>query len=255
VIDPRSPPRPKQRHVTIADIDDPRAAGLGRAFGDRGPLASIADHAHRSADRDRGPGQVHIPPPQGQGREREAAQREADARANFGAAANTEEAARRTGADAATRTEALVKMNAAASVLQGDQGALQGAAAVRQQAADALTAARARLAALEAELVAAQHAVDNPGRPPRSAVTLTMDLPRQVLSGDLTEAEQAVVRSLGEALASYSGAAADIAERAADAARREQEDRERKRAVFLQPLGGGTWGAAANPATAGRPLP
>lgn len=77
-----------------------------------------------------------------QGREREAAARAEDARGNFAAAALAEESARRMFAPAAERTDALVKMNAAASVLEGDQGALQGAAAVRLQAENDLAAAR-----------------------------------------------------------------------------------------------------------------
>ncbi len=47
------------------------------------------------------------------------------------------------------------------------------------------------------------------------------------MAGDLTESEQAVVRALGEALAGYSGAADDIARRAAEIAVREHQDRDK----------------------------
>lgn len=190
-----------------------------------------------------------------QGREREAAGRVEDARGNFTAAANAEEAARRTHAPAGVRTDALVKMNAAASVLEGDQGALQGAAAVRVQAENDLAAARARLASLEAGLQAAQHALDNPGRPGRSPVTLTMDLARQILAGDLDPAEQAFVRSLGEALAGFSGASEDIASRAVANAERERADRYRRQPAYARPRGDGQVDVIANPITGGRPLP
>lgn len=190
-----------------------------------------------------------------QGREREAEQCTEDARGNFMAAAKAEEAARRCGADAAARTDALVKMNAAASVLQADQGALQGASAVRRQAEDALAAARTQLAGLEDGLEAAQRATDNPGLLLRSVLTLTMDLPRQVLAGDLTEAEQAIVRSLGEALAGYAGAAADIAARAVQLAEEERTGRFRRQPFYARPASGGNVEIIANPATGGRPLP
>lgn len=189
-----------------------------------------------------------------QGREDEAAQRVEDSRENFRGAALAEEAARRTFAPAAERTAALVKMNAAGSVLQGDQGALQGAAVVRQQAADAVGAARIRLAGLEADLKAAQAALDSPGRPPRSAVTLTMDLARQVLAGDLEPGEQAFVRSLGEALAGFSGAAEDIASRAVANAERERREGFRKSPAYLRPRGNGQVDVIANPALSGVPL-
>ena len=174
-----------------------------------------------------------------QGREREAAGRAEDARSNFTGAAQAEEAARRTHAPAAERTDALVKMNAAASVLEGDQGALQGAAAVRVQADNDLAAARARLASLEAGLQSAQHALDNPGRPGRSPFTLTMDLARQILAGDLDPAEQAFVRSLGEALAGFSGASEDIAARAVANAERERTERYRRQPAYARPRGDG----------------
>ena len=187
-------------------------------------------------------------------REREAAGREQDAAANFRDAANKEEAARRCGAGAAARTDAIVRMNAAGAVLEADRAALQGATAVREDAERQLAAARGRVARLEAALNDAQGALDTPGRPPRSAVTLVADLARQVMAGDLTEAERFVIRCLGQALAEYTGAAQDIAARAVEIAEREREDA-RKKAVFLRPLGNGMVGAMANPAIAGKPLP
>ena len=138
--------------------------------------------------------------------------------------------------------------NAAAAILEGDQAALRTATALREEAERAAATARAKVAALDAALKKAQQAVDNPGRPGRPVITLAADLPRHVMAGDLTESEQAVVRALGEALAGYSGAADDIARRAAEIAVREHQDRDKRSARFLRPAGNGATAVQTIPA-------
>jgi hypothetical protein len=186
-------------------------------------------------------------------RERDAAAQEDDARANHKRTADAYEAARRTRADAAARTAALTLANTSATVLQADESAHQAAISVREQAEAVLAAARVRVSGLEEAAAAAERALTSPGRPPKSVVTLTMDLLGQIRSGDLTEAEQAWIRHLGGAVAGFSGAGDDIAGRAVELAERERRDSESKRALFLQPLGGGNFGAVANPGTGGVP--
>jgi hypothetical protein len=189
------------------------------------------------------------------GREREAARRAEDSRVNFKRCADAEEAARRTGAGAAIRTEALMRMNAAAPVLEADQAAHRGATSERERAEQALTAARAHASALEEELAAAQRAVDEPGRAPKSVVTLALDLVHQAQLEDLTEAERAWVRAYGAAVAALSGAGEDIAARAVELHKGAQEEAARSRPMLTTPAGPGQVAAWPNPHHAATPQP
>lgn len=253
----------------VAFLEATRLRGEARQHQQRmGELleeADAAEHADRLAqERDRAAGALaaargEVPAlarevRKARGREQAAAEAERDARENFTQASRAEEAARRTGAPAAVRTEALVRMNAAGAVAETDQAALRGATSALGAATAALDAAKGRVAGLEAALASARAAEDSPGRAPRSAITLTMTLLAAVHAGDLTDAEQALVRALGEALATYSGAAEDIAARAVERAERDRTERGRKQATFLRPLGDGGFAAIANPATGGRPV-
>lgn len=182
-----------------------------------------------------------------QAREREAMAAEADSRANYTKAAKAEERARRTKKDAATRTEALMRLNAAAPVLEADQAALRAATAERERVEAALAAACQRVEQAQAQLRAAGEAVAGPGRAPKSMLTLAMDLTRQALSGDLLPVEQSLVRGLGLALANVTGARETIAAKAVEQAGAEKEERVRNMPAFLRQLPDGSYATEPNP--------
>jgi hypothetical protein len=187
------------------------------------------------------------------GREREAAGRAEDSRVNFTRCADAEEAARRTGASAAVRTDALMRVNAAAPVLEADQATHRAATTERERADQALTTACARVSALEDELAAAQQAVDNPGRAPKSVVTLGLDLVFQAYSDDLTEAEQECVRGYAAGLAAHTGAGEGIAARAVALHEQSAEQAARDRPMLATPIGPGQVAAWPNPHFAATP--
>jgi hypothetical protein len=202
--------------------------------------------------------------------EREAQDAVKDSLANYNACADAWEAAVRTRASATVRTDALLRKNAAGPVLEADQAALDAAVRDREAAErelgkdDGTTGARRIAGDLEDKLAAAEHAVKNPGRPAKSAITLGLDLSRQAVmlalglsrqvpDSDLTEDEEAQVRSLGAAVAGLSGASEMIAGLAVETHEKAKASEYRDQAAYLRPIGPGNLEAVANPALAGRP--
>ena len=190
-----------------------------------------------------------------QAAEREAIARAEDARANYRAAADADEAARRTRAPASERTETGMRLASAAKVLAGDQAAEAAAVAAREQAERALKAACDRVGAAEDELARAKAGLDDPGRIPRSIVTITMDLARQAQDPSLTDAEKAAVRTHAYALAQMTGAAGDIATHAIERHRQDTEEAAGNRRVITTPLGDGFVAAWPNPLVPPPPTP
>ena len=87
-----------------------------------------------------------------------------------------EHRARRDRVSAEARTEALMRMRAAADVAQGDQAAAEGARAARESAEYRLAEHRAKVAVLEDAAVGAERAADNP---PVPGAAVPVDLPAE----------------------------------------------------------------------------
>ena len=93
-----------------------------------------------------------------------------------------EHRARRDRVSPEARTEALMRMRAAADVARGDQAAAEGARAARASAEHRLAEHRARVAVLEDAAVGAERAADNPpARVPPSIWTCLLAHPMTVL--------------------------------------------------------------------------
>jgi hypothetical protein len=152
------------------------------------------------------------------------------------------------------RTRLLADLNAAGPILEADQAALRAAEQDREAAERKLAGATQAVSELKDRRDAAKKAVANPGRPAKSGITLTLDLSYQAQETDLTEDEQAQVRSLGAAIASLSGAGEMIASLAVELHEKAKATEYRNQPLYTRPLGPGNLEAVANPATAGRPL-
>jgi hypothetical protein len=202
---------------------------------------------------------------QAQGRDAEAAKAGEDSLAKYNRLADALKAAQKTKADLDTRTEARMRLNAAGPELEADQAVARAAASEREAAERAHKSAEAEAARLEGKLAAAKHAVANPGRPAKSPITLGLDLSHQavmialglsnqVQDSDLTEDEEAQVRSLAAGVAGLSGASEMIATLAVGAHEKAKAGEYRDQPLYTRPLGPGNLEAVANPVTAGRPL-
>ena len=178
-----------------------------------------------------------------------------DSLSNYNQHADAWAAADKGKKSAAVRTLALAALNAAGPVLEADQAALRGAVAEQEAAGQAVDAAQRVVDRLESELAGRREAAGNPGRAPKSAITLTLDLAHQAQSDNLTEPEQDWLRNLGAALAAYTGAADLIAGLAIKRDAEEKAASFREQPMYAQPgAGDGHLTAIANPALSRVPV-
>lgn len=142
--------------------------------------------------------------------EREAEDRAADAIENARQTARRQAALRRARASAAEQTAAGVAVQVAGDVLADARTELAGATAAREGAESALAQARAEVYRREDALQQAEDALANPGRPPRSLLSLVADLNYYAHRTDSTPEEEDALRSMTRLLAARTGAATDI---------------------------------------------
>lgn len=168
---------------------------------------------------------------------------------------HAEELARRMRHGLEAETAAALRLAAAGEVLQRYQAALTEAVGRRQAAENALTAARERVGQLERIRDEAVADVENPGRIPRSAETVTADPVRLLLTGQLDEAETLMAQIPARFLAAMTGLTEDIEAQARQRLKDEQERERRDKPLHLQALGNGAVSATANPLHAGNLQP
>jgi hypothetical protein len=181
--------------------------------------------------------------------EREAEDRSRASQANLRRVTRAEEKARRDMASAAVRTEALMRIQAAASVVQGDQAAAEGATAVRKGAEQALSSHLAHLAQVEDAAEAAEWAAEHaPAVVPPSIWTALLAHPLQLLMApDLDGEARALVAAQVAELAKLSGVADELRAEGHAAGVKEHAERVRSSPLHAVPAGDGKIAAIPNP--------
>jgi hypothetical protein len=160
-----------------------------------------------------------------------------------------EQKARRGQAGPAARTEALLRVRAAADVARGDKAAAEGAKAAREAADLVLSGHLGQLARLEDEAVTAEWAAGHPPAVvPPSVWTALLAHPLQVLTARDLGAEARVLAGAQVAnLARLSGVADELRAEGHAAGLREHENRFRDSPAWLAPAGDGRLAIVPNP--------